>query len=117
MREMELVTDAIHHHSITQPTQLALAWVNQKGIIAETINYKEMSSRINQISAFLCDTTSLQSGDRVILLFTKGSDFILTFLACLQLGIIPIPLKHPHTNKKFPSLLPIINECQPHRYE
>ncbi|TAL63244.1 MAG: NAD-dependent epimerase/dehydratase family protein [Legionella sp.] len=110
---MDFVADAVHGYARTKPNQLALAWANQKGLITETINYKEMSSLINQISAFLSESTSLQSGDRVVLLFTKGTDFILTFLACLQLGIIPIPLKHPRNNKKFTSLLPILNECHP----
>ncbi|MBL7480115.1 thioester reductase domain-containing protein [Legionella bononiensis] len=110
---MECITDAIHHHSITKPNQTALAWVNQKGIITESMNYRELSKSVNQTSAFLSNKMSLRSGDKAILLFTKGTDFIVTFLACVQSGIIPIPLKHPHNTKKFSTLLTIINECQP----
>ena len=111
--EMESITDAIHHHSITKPNKLALAWVNQKGIVIESMSYRELSTSINQTSAYLSNKKSLRCGDKAILLFTKGTDFILTFLACVQSGIIPIPLKHPHNTKKFSNILTIINECQP----
>lgn len=110
---MECVTNAIHHHSLTQPNKLALAWVNQKGIISEQMNYRELSLSINQMSTFLINSTPLRCGDKALLLFTKGIDFIVMFLACLQSGIIPIPLKHPHNIKKFSTILTIINECQP----
>lgn len=111
---MEILTDAIHRYAIERPHHLALAWVNQKNQIIKKISYQEASAIINQMSAFLSDTTSLQSGDRAALLFPTGIDFILTFLACLQMGIIPIPLKYPNNAKKFQQILPILNECEPY---
>lgn len=110
---MELVTDVIHSHANTKSDQLALAWVNQKGEITETLTYKDLSSSINKISAYLSQSIALNPGDKAVLLFLNGIDFIQTFLACLQIGVIPIPLKHPRNKNKFSPLLPIIDECQP----
>lgn len=110
---MEIITDAIHHHANTRPYKLAIAWINQKCEISKGLNYKEVSAIINQISAFLSETTGIKCGDKVALLFPNGIEFILTFLACIQTGIIPIPLKYPVNEKKFTRLFPIFNDCNP----
>lgn len=110
---MELLTDTIHKHAITKPKHLALAWINQKGEVSKKATYKELSTWINQMSSHLSHTTSLQSGDKAALLYPTGFDFILVFLACMQMGVISVPLKYPNHPQKFLKLLPILNECEP----
>ncbi len=45
----------------------------------------------------LIDKGQLNSGDHVALIFPPGADLIVAFYGCLYVGLVPIPIRPPHT--------------------
>jgi acyl-CoA synthetase (AMP-forming)/AMP-acid ligase II len=68
--------------------------------------YKALDKRGRSIAAVL--QTAASEGDRVLLLFPPGLDFIAGFIACLYANVIPVPADPPHPNRLHYKL-PIIN--------
>lgn len=107
------IIDKIRQHSQTKRDQDALTWVNDAGKIEESLSYHELMVKVDQVTHYLQQQTKITEGDIVALLFPPGLDFILVFLACMQLGVIPVPLKIPTNEKHLISILPILYDCQP----
>jgi len=79
----------------------------------ETLTYSELSNRINNTIALL--KQHCRVGDRIILIFNPGFDFIVSFLACLFSGVVAVPLYPAGKNKtKEDTLLHILADCRPH---
>src|SRR5262249_58841745 len=54
-----------------------------------------------------------RAGDRALLLFGPGLDFITAYFGCLRAGIIPVPMMLPRRNSSLDSSAPIIADCTP----
>ncbi|UHA73198.1 AMP-binding protein [Paenibacillus sp. 481] len=54
------------------------------------ITYSELFVRVTTCSARL-STLNVAEGDRCLLMFHQGIDFIVSFLACHRIGAIPVP--------------------------
>ncbi|MGY6581700.1 AMP-binding protein [Klebsiella pneumoniae] len=55
----------------------------------------------------------VDSGDRAVLLFEPGLDFIVSFFACLKAKIIAVPVSLPFNRNGFSNILNIMNDCEP----
>ena len=60
--------------------------------------YSQLDASARNIAAALRGT--LAAGDRVLLLYTDGLDFLLAFFGCLYAGIIPVPTYPPLRGKR-----------------
>lgn len=110
---MNRILEAIHGHAAAKPQQLALSWINEKGQTKLSLTYQEVIEKINGISGYFALQGGLTQGDVVVLLFPPGLDFILAFLACMQLGLIAVPLKIANSDVRLASILAILYDCQP----
>lgn len=45
----------------------------------------------------MLDKAQLSSGDHVALIFGPGTDLIVAFYGCLYVGLIPVPIRPPHS--------------------
>src|SRR6202035_4856285 len=54
-----------------------------------------------------------QKGDRAILLFSPGLDFIVAFFACLLAGVIAVPLMVPRRASSRDASAAILADCSP----
>ena len=52
-------------------------------------------------------------GERALMLYPSGLEFVEAFFACLYAGIIAVPAYPPRKNQKLGRLQSIINSCQP----
>ncbi|ROI06729.1 hypothetical protein EGI16_02150 [Chryseobacterium sp. G0240] len=55
----------------------------------------------------------IQKGDRCLLIFNQGTEFIIAFLACQWIGAIPVPLNIPGRSKPLDKWENIAETCQP----
>lgn len=109
---MQSVLDAVEHFRATEPKRSVMAWVDGRGRIQETLTYGDLHFHIegwaNDLRYY-----HLESGSRIALLFEPGLDFILAFLACQRVGLIPVPLKFPVNSEQMKNLTHILEDCQP----
>ncbi|MDA8018161.1 MAG: amino acid adenylation domain-containing protein [Thermoanaerobaculia bacterium] len=69
------------------------------------MSYGQLMRRSSALAARLREDTD--SGESAILLFRAGIDFVTTYLACLQAGILATPVFLPRSESQFASLLSI----------
>lgn len=74
-----------------------------------SITYSEMNMRAESIAAELKKTCFV--GDRALLMFPSGLDFISAFFGCLYAGVIAVPAYPPKKNRKMGRLHHILNDC------
>lgn len=75
------------------------------------ITYEEMSIRAKAIAGYL--QQHYPKGDRALLLFPPGIEFIASLFGCFYAGIIGVPAYPPRKNRTFDRFEAIIRDCTP----
>lgn len=74
------------------------------------LTYFELDQQAKNLAFHLSLSTS--PGDRALLLYRQGLDFIVAFLGCLYAGVIAVPVQLPHRRQKLSHLQGIVNNSQ-----
>ncbi len=85
-----------------KPDALALSFVDHCGMEEEHLTYRELKESYVRTSHFLLDLqgAGLDRGDRCLLAFPPSLEFVVYFLACLEAGVVAVPVIPPiHTRK------------------
>ena len=88
------LVDILRWRAENQPHRLAYRFLTDGENEEVLITYKALDQRARAIGALL--QSSAKAGDRALLLFPPGLDFIAAYLGCLYARIIAIPLYPPH---------------------
>lgn len=81
---------------------------------AISLTYFELEQRARAIAGWL--QTQASPGDRALLLYPPGLDYISAFFGCLYAGVIAVPAYPPHrgrADRTLPRLRGIARSCQP----
>ena len=78
---------------------------------AGVLTVGELDRRARGIAAALGTTSA--PGDRALLLFPAGLDFIAAFFGCLYAGVIAVPAYPPHPRRDNPRLASIARSARP----
>lgn len=93
------------------PDQLAYIFLKDGHNKEESINCKTLQDQSRAIAVKLQSFCS--KGDRALLLYPQGLEFITAFLGCLSAGIVAVPAYPPKRNQKMSRLISIIKDSQP----
>lgn len=107
--EHRTIIDALLEHSRSKPSQIAFKFCESGQEVATT--WAELASRAQTLSETIGQQT--QSGDRVLLVYAPGLEFIGAFLACCMANVIAIPCFPPTTETLNAKLTAIITDAQP----
>lgn len=73
------------------------------------LSYAELNTRARAIAGRISQIA--QPGDRVILVFPAGLDFITSFFGCLYAGVLAVPATYPKPRRPMPRLSAIARDC------
>jgi acyl-CoA synthetase (AMP-forming)/AMP-acid ligase II len=108
------LVDILQWRAKHQPDRLAYRFL-EDGEFAEVVwTYKELDQRARSVGALLQRTA--KEGERALLLFPPGLDFIAAFFGCLYAKVIAVPAYPPHParlEKALPSILRIAADSRP----
>lgn len=93
---LEKLSENISKHA----NKTALTFLKSDGSIEQQYTYKELDTESTKLGVWLLSNTSLQKGDRVMLVYPPGLEFIISFLSCLKIGIVAVPVYPPNPSKK-----------------
>jgi len=90
---IELLSRRAHH----EPDRRAYTFLSDGEVEGASLTYAEMERRARAIAALLqsCATR----GDRALLLYPPGLEFICAFFGCVFSGIIAVPVPLPRSNQ------------------
>jgi acyl transferase domain-containing protein/acyl-CoA synthetase (AMP-forming)/AMP-acid ligase II/acyl carrier protein len=101
--------EIISYRAQYQPDQHAYIFLQNGETESGSLTYGELDRQAKAIAAHL---QSLQ-GERALLLYPSGLEFITAFFGCLYAGVIAVPIYPPTKNQKLSRLKSIINNAEP----
>ncbi|GAU21921.1 hypothetical protein TSUD_110610 [Trifolium subterraneum] len=83
-------------HPVTQDRTL-YSWINEEGMVTGKRTYREQHLYASCIANKLLKSQKpvIKPGDKVLLVYVPGLDFIDAFFACLRAKVIPVPVLPP----------------------
>jgi acyl-CoA synthetase (AMP-forming)/AMP-acid ligase II len=106
----ETILDRLRAHAESHPDKLAYRFLRDCGG-SDTLTFGQLHRRVRGLAARLSKHAS--PGDRALLLYPPGLEFIEAFLACLAAGIIAVPAYPPRRNRKAERLQAIVVDSCP----
>jgi acyl-CoA synthetase (AMP-forming)/AMP-acid ligase II len=83
------VTELVQHRATTYGDRLAFAFLKNGEVEAVKLSYAEIDFQSRLVAAALQEIST--PGDRVLLMYPPGLDFVTGFLGCLYAGAIAVP--------------------------
>lgn len=108
------LVDILRWRAKNQAHKFAYRFLKDGECEEDSITYAELDRRARSIGAVLQESTKV--GDRALILFSPGLDFIAAFFGCLYAKVIAIPVSSPHPTRFETSLaatLRIIEDSKP----
>jgi acyl-CoA synthetase (AMP-forming)/AMP-acid ligase II len=104
------LVDLLRYRATKQPNDRAYILLSDQGQEESVLTFAELDQRASDVAARLAHG---QIGDRALLLFGPGLDFIIAYLGCLLAGVIAVPMMPPRRNSSFDSSASILADCSP----
>ncbi|MBH3339929.1 non-ribosomal peptide synthetase [Pseudomonas mendocina] len=107
------LVQALRRRAELTPERLALRFLAEDDGEGVLLNYAELDQRARAIAAALQART--EPGDRAVLLFPSGPDYVAAFFGCLYAGVIAVPAYPPESARRHHQqrLLSIIDDAEP----
>src|SRR5688500_551611 len=94
---IDTLLDRLSLHARSIPDRVAYRFLRDDGR-EEALTFADLDRRVRRLAARLREHTS--AGDRALLLYPPGLDFLQAFLACLAAGVVAVPAYPPRRNRK-----------------
>ena len=104
------LVDLLRYRATKQPNDRAYVLLSDQGQEESVLTFAELDQRASDVAARLAHG---QIGDRALLLFGPGLDFIIAYFACLLAGVIAVPMMLPRRNSSLDSSASILADCSP----
>ncbi|MEM8910551.1 MAG: AMP-binding protein [Planctomycetota bacterium] len=92
------------------PEREALSFLGDEGDEVH-LTYGELDERATSLASKIAATAA--PGDRALLLFPPGAEFLVGFLACQYARVIPVPTCFPKPGRSMPRLDAAASDCSP----
>jgi acyl-CoA synthetase (AMP-forming)/AMP-acid ligase II len=89
----------------------AYVFVSDRGVEEAALTYGELHNAAQALATRLL--ASARPGDRAVLVFPPGLEFMVAFFGCLIAGIIAVPMMMPRRNSARDSSAAILANCEP----
>src|ERR1700712_5330313 len=89
---------ALQQRAALTPDRLALRFLADDKEQGAVLSYRDLDLRARTIAAAL--QASARPGDRAILLFPSGPDYVAAFFGCLYAGVIAVPAYPPESARR-----------------
>jgi acyl-CoA synthetase (AMP-forming)/AMP-acid ligase II len=93
------------------PESNAYTFLANGTIEAERLTYRELDTRARAIGAALQRSAAV--GDRAVLLYPPGLEFIAALFGCFYAGVVAVPADPPRPNRASSRLRAIVQESRP----
>src|SRR5579872_6103519 len=104
------VAGLLRARAAERPSQVAFRFLSDGEEVAESLTYGELDARAARIAAALAAPAGpagkvVAPGERALLLYPPGLDFIAAFFGCLYAGVVAVPAYPPRPNDRSQSRL------------
>lgn len=90
--QIPTVIHALYKWRELQPNKTVFSWVNINGRPEVQFTYSDFLSRTTGVALALREQWGVNKGDRAILLYPMGLNFVIAFWGCLQANVVAVPV-------------------------
>ncbi|MDQ3802670.1 MAG: fatty acyl-AMP ligase [Acidobacteriota bacterium] len=110
--EFRSLIDVLRGHASTRPDDRAYVFLDERGQEAASLTFVELDRAAAALAGELA--ARARSGDRALLMFPPGLDFIVAFFACQYSGLLAVPTILARHRGLREASVKIIEDCAPH---
>lgn len=110
MKQFKTLVELLSYRGSIQPQKLAYTFLIDGETKELNLNYADLELQVKAIAAQLQSLNLI--GERALLLYPPGLEYITAFFACLYAGVIAVPTYPPRPNRSLYRLLGIIQDAQ-----
>jgi len=104
------LVDILRWRAIHQPDHTAYVFLEDGEIEEARLTYAELDKKARAVAAHLLQLNG--KGERALLLYPAGLDYIVAFLGCLYAGVIAVPAYPPRNNRSLQRIDAIVSDAQ-----
>ena len=90
--------------------KLAFRFLGDGDNETQNISYETLNLEVDKLASNLGD--QFKKGERVLLIYPSSIEFIISFLACLKIGLVAVPVNPPTSHRRLGRLETIFNDSQ-----
>ncbi|EFC83526.1 fatty acyl-AMP ligase [Parafrankia sp. EUN1f] len=105
------LTETLRARAAEQPADRAYVFLDNRGEEYDTLTYGQLHARALALGRQLAEVA--RPGDRALLAFGSGPEFIVAYFACLYSWIIAVPVNPPRAGHVQNSTRAIVRDCEP----
>lgn len=106
-----LLPEVLQRRAALDPARRAYAFIDYRGEETAVLSYGELHARALAVAAEL--SACCAPGDRALLVFPPGLEFIVAFFGCLYARVIAVPLNLPGRKLAATAARSIARDCAP----
>ncbi|MBR0791852.1 fatty acyl-AMP ligase [Bradyrhizobium manausense] len=111
MDDLRSLVGLLARRAAEQPNDRAYVFVSDRGTEEAVLTFRQLHETAIALAARL--TASAQPGERAILVFPPGIEFMVAFFGCLMAGMIAVPMMMPRRNSARDASAAILANCTP----
>ncbi|MDZ8087066.1 MAG: amino acid adenylation domain-containing protein [Nostoc sp. DedQUE12b] len=105
------LVELLHWRALLTPEQKAYSFLLDGEVEASNLTYGELDRQAQTIAARL-QSCGVKIGERGLLLYPPGLEFIAAFFGCLYAGVIAVPAYPPRPNQSLSRLQTVVADAQ-----
>jgi amino acid adenylation domain-containing protein len=103
------LVDLLRRRALEQPAQVGYTFLIDGELESVALTYAELDQQARSIGAWLQQMVS--PGDRVLLLYPPGLEYVAAFFGCLYAGAVAVPAYPPRPNRSLLRLQTIVADA------
>ena len=100
------LVELLHRTALTYPDKLAFTYLMDGEMEEATLTFGNLDRQARAIGAWLQERKAF--GERALLLFPPGLEYIAAYFGCLYAGVIAVPAYPPRLNRPAPRIQGIV---------
>eukprot|EP00850_Spirogloea_muscicola_P003775 SM000015S01275 [mRNA] locus=s15:947784:952915:- [translate_table: standard] len=96
------------------PQQAAAVWLDDAGQPSQSFTYAQLDAKSAAVASKLLEEWNVKPGERVLLVYPPGLEFLVAFIACLRTGVTAVPVYPPNPaapGRDLPKLRQVVEDC------
>jgi amino acid adenylation domain-containing protein len=110
IRNCSTIVELVRYRSLHQPELEAFTFLSDGENAQKTLTYQQLDRRSRAIAVRL--QAMRMSGERALLLYPPGLDYIAAFFGCLYAGVIAVPAYPPRNERNTPRIKAIATDSR-----
>lgn len=108
-QDQQTIVSVLRQRAILHPEKLVFTFLEERSGIDQSITYGELELASRRVAIKLSEL-GLQ-GNRVLMFYPSGLEFIFAFFGCLISGVVPVPAYPPRKNRSLKRIHAIAANC------